>query len=341
MKVKWRAGGGSMISRRKLLIALGASALTAPLSSFAQQQGKVWRVGFLSQRGRPDSLDSENPGAFRRGMRERGYVEGKNLVIEWRFAEDKIERLPSLAAELVQLKVDVIVTAGTPAIRAAQKATTTIPIVMGNAGDPVGSGFIASLARPGGNITGLSNVAVDISPKLLEMLLSMAPKLSRVALLVNPDNSANVTTVKNVQVAAQRVGAKVLPVQARTPQEIENAFSTMTREHAGAVIVPGDTLFNTYQRKIAELAAKNRLLSISGYWQYAEAGGLMNYAQNMPDQLRRAATYVDKILKGAKPGDLPVEQPMKLELVINRKTAKALGLTIPQALLISADRVIE
>jgi putative ABC transport system substrate-binding protein len=330
-----------MNSRRKLLVALGACALAAPLFSFAQQQGKVWRVGFLSQRGRPDSLDSDVFGAFPRGMRELGYVEGKNLVIEWRFADGKVERLPSLASELVQMKVDVIVTNGTPATSAAQKATTTIPIVFGSAGDPVGSGLIKSLARPGGNITGFTNISGELGPKHLEMLRGMVPKLSRVAVLVNPANPAHTTILKNVQAAAQRAGVRMLSVEARNPQEIENAFSTMSRENAGAVIMEPDGDLNRQLHRIAELAAKHRLPSIHLDREYAEAGGLMSYGPSFADRYRRAATYVDKILKGAKPGDLPVEQPTKFELVINGKTAKALGLTIPKPLLISADKVIE
>jgi putative ABC transport system substrate-binding protein len=330
-----------MNTRRELLIALGAYVFATPLACFAQQQGKIWRVGFLSLRSRPASLESDTFGAFSNGMRELGYVEGKNLVIEWRFADNKYERLPDLAADLVRLKVDVIVTAGPAATSAAQKATTTIPIVFGGANDPVGSGFVKSLARPAGNITGLSNVSVEMSPKLLEMLLSTMPKLSRVAVLMNPSNSGHATMLKNVQAAAQKANVKVLPVEARTPQEIETGFSVMTKENAKAVIVVRDALFNQQVRQIAELAAKNRLSSIAQIREYVDAGGLMSYGPSITDSYRRAATYVDKIFKGAKPGDLPVEQPTKFELFINRKTAKELGLTIPQSLLISADKVIE
>jgi putative ABC transport system substrate-binding protein len=329
-----------MNNRRKLLIMLGAGALAAPLGSFAQQQGKIWRVGFLSLR-RPASLNSDFYGAFLQGMRDLGYVEGKNLVIEWRFADGKLERLPELAAELVKLKVDVIVAAGPQAISAAQKATVTIPIVMATAPDPVGSGFVKSLAHPGGNITGLSNISADISPKQLEMLLSIVPKLSRVAVLVNPTNSSHATVLKNVQGAAQRIAVTILSLDARTPQEIEKAFSAMAREKAGAVIVARDGLLIQQARQIAALAVKYRMPSIHGIREYVEAGGLMSYGPSLTDNFRRAATYVDKIFKGAKPGDLPVEQPTKLELIINGKTAKALGLTIPQSLLISADKVIE
>ena len=330
-----------MNNRRKLLVVLGASALAAPLFSVAQPQGKVWRIGFLSQRARPDSLDSDVIGAFYRGMRDLGYIDGKNLEIQWRYAEGKSERLPDLAAELVRLKVDVIVTVGSPAIGAAQKATTTIPIVMATAPDPVGSGFVKTLARPGGNITGLSNLAGDLGPKHLEMLLGMAPKLFRVAVLVNPANSSHAMLLKSILSAAQKSSATILPVEARTAPEIEKAFSAMAREKAGAVIVPRDGLFISQLRQIAELSAKHRLPSIAGVREYPEAGGLMSYGSDNTDNHRRAASYVDKILKGVKPADLPVEQPTKFELVINGKTAKALGLKIPQSLLISADKVIE
>jgi putative ABC transport system substrate-binding protein len=330
-----------MNTRRKLLVALGASVLAAPLRSFAQQQGKTWRVGFLALR-HMDFVDTDySYGPFRQGMRELGYVEGKNLVIEWRSAEGKAERLPDLAAELVQLKVDVIVVAGAAATSAAQKATTTIPIVMGATTDPAGSGFAKSLARPGANITGLSIVTVDISPKHLEMLLSMVPTLSRVAVMLNPTNAGHLAILKRVEAAAQKVGVKILPVNARTPQEIEKAFSIIAKENAKAVIAAADALFNQQVRQIAELSAKNRLPTISVIREYVEAGGLMSYGPKLADSYRRAATYVDKIFKGTKPGDLPVEQPMTFELFINRKTAKALGLTIPQSLLISADKVIE
>ena len=330
-----------MTTRRKLLVALGAGALAVPLASFAQQQAKTWRVGFLSARRRPASLDTDYYGAFPRGMRDLGYVEGKNLAIEWRFAEGEYERLPGMAAELVQLKVDVIMALGPPAIVAAQKATTTIPIVVVTSVDPVGAGFVKSLARPGGNITGLSNLAGDISSKHLEMLLAVMPKVSRVAVLVNPANPAHAAMLKNLQAAAQKIGIKVLPVQAQTPQEIEGAFSMMSREAVGAVIVALDPFLIQQERQIAELAVKHRLPSIFANREYAEAGGLMSYGQNQLDIYRRAATYVDKILKGAKAADLPIEQPTKLELVINLKTAKALGLTIPQSLLLRADEVIQ
>jgi len=319
------------------LLVLGA----APLRSFAQQQGKVWRVGFLAPRRRPASLDSHAYGAFPQGMRELGYIEGKNLMIEWRFAEDDYERLPSLAAELVQLKVDVIVASGSGATRAAQNVTTTIPIVMANVGDALGSGIVKSLARPGGNITGTSLVLGDIGPKQLEMLLSVVPKLSRVAVLFNPASASYSPIQKSLQTAAQQTNVRILPVELRAAQGIENAFAIMTREKAEALIVLPDPIGNDHVRQIAENAGRTRLPSVASIREYVDAGGLMSYGQNWADNYRAAATYVDKILKGAHPGDLPVEQPTKFEMFINRKTAKALRLTIPQSLLISADQVIE
>lgn len=306
-----------------------------------QQKGKVWRVGFLAPQRRPDSLGSDIFGAFSDGMRELGYVEGKNLVIEWRFADGHYERLSGLAEDLVRVKVDVIVTLGTAGTSAAQKATTRIPIVMGSVNDPVASGFVKSLARPGGNITGLSNIASDVGPKLLEMLHGMVPKLSRVAVLLNPANSSHATRLKSIEGAAHRTGVTILTLEARTPEEVETAFLTVAPKKAEAIIVMRDTFFNQQVHQIAELAAKHRLPSIAGIREYVEAGGLMSYGPSLRGYFRHAATYVDKICKGARPGDLPVEQPTKLELFINRTTAKALGLTIPRSLLIIADTVIE
>ena len=329
-----------MTTRRKLLVVLGA-ALAAPLASFAQQPGKIWRIGFLAPRSRPTSADPDVYSAFPQGMRELGYIEGKNLIIEWRFADGNFERLPGLAAELVLMKVDVIVAAGTVATQVAQRATTTIPIVIAASLDPVGSGFVKSLTRPGGNITGLSLATSDFSPKHLELLMTAAPKLSRVAVLVNPDNSAHPALLKSVQAAAQKLGVQVLPVNARTPEDIERGFAMMKRERAEAVIVATDAFFFLQRRQIAELALRHRLASMATNCQHAEAGDLMSYGQNVADFYRRAATFVDKILKGAKPGELPFELPTRFYLVINRKTVKALGLTISPELLLRADRVIE
>ena len=329
-----------MNTRRQLVIALGASAL-APLDSFAQQPGKVWRVGFLVQQ-HVDFTDTDSIyGPFTQGMRELGYVEGKNLTIEWRSAEGKAERLPELAAELVQLKLDVLATQATPAALAAQKATTTLPIVMVSVGDPVATGLVKSLARPAGNLTGSSNMLVEIGPKLVEMLHTMLPKVARVAVLVKPSNISLVLGLKNVQAAAQKLGLKIQPVEASNPQEIVNAFSSMARQNAGALIVLQDPFFIQQKSQIVELAWKQRLPSVALYGAYVEAGGLMSYGPNIRELYRRAATYVDKIFKGANPGELPVEQPTTFELVLNLKTAKALGIKVPQAILIQATKVIE
>ena len=325
--------------RRRTLVSLLWLGI-APLSSFAQQRAKVWQVGFLSSSARPASTKSAFE-RFRQGMRELDYVEGKNLVIESRFAEGSYERLPGLAAELVQLKVDVIVADASPAIRAAQKATSTIPIVMGSTGDPVGSGFVESLAHPGGNITGLALMSSDASPKLLNLLREAVPLLSRVAVLLSPASSTYRAILDNVRVAATSTGIEVVPVEAQTRLEIESGFSAMVRAKADALLVGITPFFVQQQGQIAELAAKNRLPSISGYRTYAEAGGLMSYGQNIPANFHRAATYVDKILKGAKASELPVEQPTTFEFVVNLKTAKALGLTLPQSLLLRADEVIQ
>ena len=329
-----------MITRRKIVIALGAGAL-APFASLAQQQGKVWRVGFLAQ-SHVDFVDANFIyGPFTQGMRELGYVVGKNLVIEWRSAGGKIERLPELAAELVRLKVDVLATSGTPASQAVQKATTSIPVVMISVADPVGDGLVKNLARPGGNSTGLSIMTADLSPKLLEMLRGMLPKVTRVAVLVNPSNVTNTSGLKNIQAAAQKLGVKIQPVAAGTPQEIANGFEMMASQKVGALIVLREALFQQQKTQIVELAAKQRLPSIGQYSEYVEAGGLMSYGQNIRENYRRAATYVDKIFKGANPGDLPVEQPTTFELFINRKTANALGLKIPNSMLAQATKIIE
>ena len=266
---------------------------------------------------------------------------GKNLVIEWRSAEGKAERLPELAAELVRLKVDALAAASTPAVQAAQKATTTIPIVIITAADPVGNGLVKSLARPGGNTTGLSSMSTTLGPKLLELLRGMVPKVARVAVLVNPANVAINSILKDIQAAAQTLGVTIQSVEASTPAEIANGFPAMARQKAGALIVPREALFQQQKNQIVELAAKHRLPSIGGYGEYVEAGGLMSYGQNLGEPLKRAATYVDKIFKGANAGELPVEQPTTFELFVNLKTARMLGLKVPQTILVQATKVIE
>ena len=325
------------MNRRDTILALVAFAAAAGSRASLAQPGKIWRVGFLSLAA--PSPTSPNIVAFLKGLRELGYVEGRNLVVEWRFADGKVERLPGLAAELVQLKVDVIVAAASPATNAAQKATTTIPIVMTSAGDPVGGGFVKSLARPGGNITGLSTMGGDIGVKLVELLLSVAPKLSRIAVLTATTTYG--ARLQSIQAAARKAGVKTLVVEASSPQEIENAFSTMAREKSDAVIVASPSTFAQQHRQIAELALKYRMPSMFQDRVHVEAGGLMSYGTKTADFYLRTATYVDKIFKGAQPGDLPVEQPVTLELVVNLKTAKVLGLTIPQTILLRADEIIQ
>jgi putative ABC transport system substrate-binding protein len=330
-------------TRRSLMLALSASAFTAPWAIPAQAQPKppekIWRVGFLSPR-HVGPLDTDFFGAFPRAMRELGYIEGKNLIIEWRSAEGNLDRLPALAAELVQLKVDVIVAAAQQAVRAAQKGTTVIPIVMGSAGDPVANGFVKSLARPGGNITGTSTVPADTVTKRLQILLDIQPKVKRLAVLYFPSTDAlqSLETLKRV---SARTGVKPLPVEITDMRELEAAFAHMKRESAEALLIVQDAIFTQHLPRLANLAIQHKLPSVASIRQYTEAGGLMNYGVSFTDNYRMAAVYVDKIFKGAKPADLPVEQPVKFEMFINGKTAKALGLKIPPALLISADKVIE
>jgi len=279
--------------------------------------------------------------AFRQGLREFGYVEGQNIAIESRWTEGKDDRLPALAADLVRSKVDVIVAETGAATRAAQQATRTIPIIMSLVNDPVGSGLVASLARPGGNVTGLTIMSPDLVGKQLELLKEVVPRVSLVALLRHPDNPASAAQLREAEAAAQALGVRLQTLAARSPEEIDGAFAAMTKERAGALLVIPDALFWNLRRQIAELAVKRRLPSIRMGEGYPEAGGLMSYGPSYVDVERRAATFVDKILKGANPADLPVAQPTKFELVINMKTAKAIGLTIPQPLLQRADQIID
>ena len=329
------------MKRRSIISIAGRVTLGVALPVMGQTPPKVWHIGFLSG-GHVDRVETDYIyGPFTQGMRELGYVQGRNLVIEWRSGEGKSEPLPQLAAELVRLKLDVLVTAATPATLAAQKATTTIPIVMISVGDPVGAGLVKSLARPGGNTTGLGNLATDLGPKLLEMLRAIVPKIGRVALLTNPSNPGSVLYVKSVQAAAEMVGVKIQPVGAGSPEEIDNGFAAMAYQNAGALIVAREQLFQQQKDQILRLTAKHRLPSIGSYSEYVESGGLVSYGNHIQENYRRAATYVDKILKGANPADLPVEQPTRFELVINMKTAKVLGIKVPQSLLLQATRVIE
>jgi putative ABC transport system substrate-binding protein len=326
-------------TRRAFLATLAGGVLAAPRIADAQQPGKVYRLGYLSAGS--GTLRSPYTTAFRQGLRELGWVEGQNIVIEYRWAEGRFDRLPDLAAELVRLKVDVIVGVPTSGALAAKNATRTIPIVGVSLTDPVGLGLIASLARPGGNVTGVSySVGTDIFGKDLELLKEVAPKVRRVAVLSNPDGPAQPLTISNIKGAAQSLGLQLMLLEARGPGDFDGAFAAMTRERVGALLVVTDPVFIPHRARLVNLAAKNRLPSIFTQRADVEAGGLMSYGPNFADMYRRAATYVDKILKGARPADLPVEQPTKFELVINLKTAKALGLTIPPSLLQRADEVI-
>jgi putative ABC transport system substrate-binding protein len=327
------------VDRRRFLGTVAGGLLAAPLAAEAQAPAKVSRIGFLSGQS-PTDLARQLE-AFRQGLRELGYVEGRNIAIEYRFAEGQPERLPALAAELVRLKVDIIVTSGTPAPLAAKQATTTIPIVFAVSNDAVAEDVVSSLARPGGNITGLTSIATEVVGKQLELLKEIAPKVSRVAVLRNPRNKGHPLTLRQAEGAAQVLGLQLHIMQAGSPAEIDAAFAAMRSERAGGILVLRDPLFLGQRTQIAALAAKSRLPAAYGFREAAEAGGLIAYGASVPFMYRSAATYVDKILRGAKPVDLPVEQPTKFELVINLKTAKALGLTIPPSLLQRADQVIE
>lgn len=327
--------------RRQVVFASAAGALSLALAALAQQTAKPRRVGVLSARRRPPSLDADYYGAFPRRLNELGYVEGTNLHIEWRFADGEYQRLPELAAQLVKLNVDVILALGPPATLAAQQATATIPIVFVVSADPVASGIVKSLARPGGNTTGLSNLGVDLSPKHLELLLTIAPDVSRVALLINPANPAHRAMLKELETAIRASRVELLPISAQRLADIQGAFSSMELQKVGAVIVALDPFFIQEVRQLATEATRRRLPSIFAFREAAEVGGLMSYGQNQVAIYQRAAEYVDRILKGARPGDLPVEQPAMLELVINSRTARTLGLGIPATLRMRAEKVIE
>jgi len=326
------------MNRRTFLCGLTLGTLALPFAAEAQQAGKVPRIGFLFY-GSPGP--SPEIDAFRLGLSELGYVEGQNITIEYRFASGRVERLPELAAELVRLKPDVIVTPGTPASVAAKQATSAIPIVFAGVADAVGSGLVVNFARPGGNITGLTGISAELGGKRLELLKEVAPKASRVAVLYNPADRSNVLVLKELQESAPALRLTLQPLGVRGLGEFEGAFVAMSRKRAHALFGAAGILTTEHRKAIVDLAAKRRIPAMWGERQFVEAGGLMSYAVNFYDQVRRAATYVDKILKGAKPVDLPVEQPTKFELVINLKTAKALGLTIPQSLVGRADEVIQ
>jgi len=322
--------------RGRLVAVLAWGLLLAPFAAEAQ---KIPRVGFLS----PATANSA-PGrleGFKLGLRELGWVEGQNLAIDYRWGEGRDDRLLGLADELVRLKVDVNMAHGTVAVLAARRAAATIPIVFPSAGDPVATGLVGSLARPGGNVTGLTIIAPDLGGKRVEMLREVIPRLTRLAVLRNPANPVSVPELRETQAAGRALGVEIQSLEVGDPDEFAGAFSAMTRERAGALVVLSDAMFVGRHVQIVDHAAKSRLPAI--YWtrEFAEAGGLMSYGPNQVDMYRRAAVFVDKILKGAKPADLPVEQPTRFELVINMKTAKALGLTFPPSILVRADQVIQ
>jgi ABC-type uncharacterized transport system substrate-binding protein len=324
-----------------LAVVLAVGLTLAPLAAGAQQQaGKVPRVGVLLTGSESDA--STNVEALRQGLREHGYVEGRNIVVDYRYGDANFDRLPQLAADLVGLGVDLIVTSGTPPTLAAQNATRTIPIVMTVVGDPIAAGFIASFARPGGQVTGLTQISTELDGKRLTLLKEAFPKVSRLAVLFDPSASGQSVPLRDTQTAARALGVNLLPLKLRGPDpDLESAFRTATRERAGALLVVAGPVQERHQKRIVDLAAKNRLPAMYAQRGYADVGGLMAYGVSLPDLYRRAATYVDKILKGAKPADLPVEQPTKFELVINLKTANALGFKIPPTIFHRADHVIQ
>ncbi len=318
------------------VVVLVPALLAAPLTADAQQPAKVPRVGYLSPAPGAHLVE-----AFRQGLRDLGWVEGQNISIEVRSAEGKYERLPELAAELVRLKVDVIFASTTPAALAAKQATTTIPIVIGFVADPIGSGLVASLARPGGNITGWTHLGRDLRGKYLDLLKEAVPGATRIGVLFNPANPIHGPSLKDVEAAARALKVQLHPVGVQDPEELENAFSALARKRVKALIVLPDGMFLAQGDRIIALAARRRLPAMYGVTELAKAGGLMGYGVDLPDMHRRGASFVDRILKGAKPADLPVEQPTRFYLVINLKTAKALRLTIPRSILLRADQVIE
>ncbi len=320
-----------------LVFTLALGILMAPPAADAQQAGKIPRIGLLRP-GPPPDIYGE---AFRQGMRDLGYVEGRNIVIEVRYAEGKLDRLPELAAELVRLKVDVIVTSTEGGIRAAKEATSTIPIVFAAHGDPVGMGFVASLARPGGNITGFSTLAKELVGKRMELLREVFPRISRVAVLWNSVSQGMRLRVGEAEVAAKTLGISLQSVGVRDPDELDAAFSAMAKDRPDALVTLVDPFTVSHRKRIVDFAARSQLPAMYETRDFVDSGGLISYGPNIAGLYRRAAGYVDKILKGAKPADLPVEQPMRFELVINLKTAKALGLTIPQSVMVRADQVIQ
>jgi putative tryptophan/tyrosine transport system substrate-binding protein len=326
------------MDRRRFLLTSLAGVVAAPLAIEAQAAGKVPRVGYLFY-GSPGP--SQEIDAFRQGLRDLGHIEGQSIAVEYRFASGQVERYPRLAAELVRMNVDVIVASATPQALAAKQATSSIPIVFVLVADAVGAGLVTNFARPGGNITGLTSSSAELGGKRLELLKHMVPKASRVAVLYNPIDRSNVLILKQLQESAPSLGLNLRPLEVREAREFEGAFVAMTRQRADAMFGSPGALTFEHRKVLVNLAASHRIPAMWGHRSFVDAGGLMSYAVNLYDQNRQAAVFVDKILKGAKPADLPVEQPTKFELVINLKTAKALGLTVPPWLLQRADQLIE
>jgi len=327
------------MKRRHFIALAGGAALGWPLSARTQQAGKIWRVGMLDTTSA--TLNAKNIDAFRAGMRQLGYVEGQNLVIDYRSADGRIERLPALAAELIGLKCDVIVTRGTPPALAARNASKTMPVVMASIGEPVEAGLVESLARPGGNVTGLSAFVTQLTQKRIELLKELAPKITRLGTLDNMSNRSVPAQWDETKLAAQALGLEALMFDVRKPEDVPPSFDAAVAKRVDAFAVGNDSVTLASRQQIVELAARHRLPTIYATREFVDAGGLLSYAANYPDLYRRAATYVDKIFKGAKPAELPVEQPTKLEIVVNLKVAKTLGLVVPPTLLARADEVIE
>jgi putative ABC transport system substrate-binding protein len=324
---------------RRTFLVFAIAALATPLAAEAQRPSRVSRIGYLDSGASASA--AAHLEAFRQGLRDLGWVEGENIAIEARYAEGKYERLHDLAAELVRLKVDVLCTTSTPAALAAKQATSTIPIVIGRVADPVRSGVVASLARPGGNITGWTHLGLDLRAKYLDLLKEAVPAASRLGALWNPANPVHLSSLKPLEAGAQALKVQLHPVGVQDPKEFENAFPALARQRVEALAVLPDALFLAHRDLIVALAAQHRLPALYGMTEFAAAGGLMAYGVNLATMYRSGASFVDKILKGAKPADLPVEQPTKFELIINMKTAKTLGLTIPPSLLLRADQAIE
>jgi putative ABC transport system substrate-binding protein len=327
-----------VIARRQILIALGAGALTMPIASFAQQ-GKIPRIGYLS----PYRSDNDSRfEIFKQQLRDLGHVEGKTIIIDYLSADEKYDRLPALAAELVRRNVDVIMAdGGTPPANAARNAARTIPVVFAGVADPVGQGFVTSLARPGGNITGISNLQRETAVKTLALLKEIVPSAKRFAVISNPMNSSLPLVLTELQTAARKLRLELSVVNAATPVELDGAFAEIARDRPAGVVILSDAWFITEAARFATLAVKHRLITMAGHNAFPEAGCLISYGSYRPEQLRRAAVLVDKILKGAKPADIPVEQPTRFELVLNKRTAKDLGLKIPNSILVQATKVIE